>query len=132
MSLSSESLSIKSTAPADGVENWQRLVREQQQTIQALQQTIEKMERKLKQQQERIEQLEEELRAQKKLKGNQRFDRVSSTPRSQAQRKRERDPVQPRAAKNQALRSMRKESFTLMRSQRGQSSMDIVTMTFRS
>jgi TolA-binding protein len=69
MSSSSESLSIKSTAPADGVENWQRLVREQQQTIQALQQTIVKMERKLKQQQERIEQLEEELRAQKKLKG---------------------------------------------------------------
>jgi hypothetical protein len=69
MSSSSESLSIKSTAPADGVENWQRLVREQQQTIQALQQTIEKMERKLKQQQARIEQLEEELRVQKKLKG---------------------------------------------------------------
>lgn len=69
MSSSSESLPTKPTAPADGVENWQRLVSEQQQTIQALQLSIEKMERQLKQQQERIEQLEAELRAQKKLKG---------------------------------------------------------------
>jgi TolA-binding protein len=62
--------------PADGVEHWQRLVREQQETIQALRQTIqaqqqsiEKMERQRVQQQERIEQLEAELRELKKLKG---------------------------------------------------------------
>ncbi|MGA7935697.1 MAG: hypothetical protein WCA35_19260, partial [Kovacikia sp.] len=76
MSSSNESAPTKPTAPADGGVNWQRLVREQQETIQALrqtihtqQQTIEKMERQLKQQQERIEQLEAELRDQKKLKG---------------------------------------------------------------
>ena len=69
MSSSNESAPTKPTTPADGVVNWQRLLREQQETIQALQQTIEKMERQLKQQQERIEQLEAELRDQKKLKG---------------------------------------------------------------
>jgi Transposase IS66 family len=76
MSSSRESSPSQSVTPADGVENWQRLVVEQQQTIQALQQTIqaqqqtiEKMERQLQQQQERIEQLAAELRAQKKLKG---------------------------------------------------------------
>jgi septal ring factor EnvC (AmiA/AmiB activator) len=51
-----------SPAPVEGVEHWQRLVREQQQTI-------EKLEGQLKTQQERIEQLETELRTRKKLKG---------------------------------------------------------------
>jgi septal ring factor EnvC (AmiA/AmiB activator) len=69
MSSSCESTPAYATAPVDGVENWQRLVDEQQVTIQGLKQTIEKMERQLKQQQERIEQLEAELSAQKKLKG---------------------------------------------------------------
>jgi chromosome segregation ATPase len=76
MRASSETVTVKPTAPADGVENLQRLVDEQkqtiqrqQETIQKQQETIEKMERQLKQQQERIEQLEAELREQKKLKG---------------------------------------------------------------
>ncbi len=76
MSSSKESTPRKPAAPADGVEDWQRLVREQQETIQAqqetiqrLQQTIEQMERQLKQQQARSEQLEVELRDLKKLKG---------------------------------------------------------------
>lgn len=83
MSSSKESSPRKPAAPADGVENWQRLVREQQETIQAqqetiqaqqetiqrLQQTIEQMERQLKQQQARSEQLEVELKDLKKLKG---------------------------------------------------------------
>lgn len=76
MRASSETVTIKPTAPADGVEDLQRLVSEQkqtiqrqQETIQKQQETIEKMERQLKQQQERIEQLKAELREQKKLKG---------------------------------------------------------------
>lgn len=76
MSSSSESTPTNPTAPSDGVENLQQLVREQQETIQAqkqtiqvLHQTIEKMERQMKQQQERIEQLEAEVRDLKKLKG---------------------------------------------------------------
>ena len=69
MSSSHESAPTNPPAPTDGVENWQRLVREQQETIQALQQTIKKMERQQSQQQERIEQLEAELRDLKKLKG---------------------------------------------------------------
>jgi hypothetical protein len=76
MRASSETVTVKPTAPADGVEDLQRLVDEQkqtiqrqQETIQAQQETIEKMERQLKQQQERIEQLEAALREQKKLKG---------------------------------------------------------------
>jgi uncharacterized coiled-coil protein SlyX len=52
----------QSPAPVEGVEYWQRLVRERQQTI-------EKLEGQLKRQQERIEQLESELRTRKKLKG---------------------------------------------------------------
>ena len=76
MRASSETVTVKPTAPADGVEDLQRLldeqkqtIQKQQETIQAQQETIEKMERQLKQQQERIEQLEAELREQKKLKG---------------------------------------------------------------
>lgn len=62
--MSSRNASVPSqpTAPSKGVEYWQQLVREQQQTI-------EKLERQLIQQQERIEQLEAELKASKKLKG---------------------------------------------------------------
>ena len=62
MSSSIESTPTNATAPSDGVASLQRLVREQQETI-------EKMERQMKQQQERIEQLEAELRDLKKLKG---------------------------------------------------------------
>ena len=69
MSTRTETTSTPTTAPVDGVGNWQRLVREQQETIHALQQTIEKMDRQLKQQHERIEQLEAELKEAQKLKG---------------------------------------------------------------
>ena len=62
MSSSIESTPTNPTAPSDEVASLQRLVREQQETI-------EKMERQMKQQQERIEQLEAELRDLKKLKG---------------------------------------------------------------
>jgi len=62
MSSSNASAPTKPTALSEGVEYWQQLVREQQQTI-------EKLERQLIEQQERIEQLEAELKASKKLKG---------------------------------------------------------------
>lgn len=62
MSSSNASAPTQPTAPSMGVEYWQQLVCEQQQTI-------EKLERQLIQQQERIEQLEAELKASKKLKG---------------------------------------------------------------
>ena len=62
MSSSIEFTPTNPPAPSDGVGSLQRLVREQQETI-------EKMERQMKQQQERIEQLEAELRDLKKLKG---------------------------------------------------------------
>ena len=62
MSSSNASAPPQPTAPSMGVEYWQQLVREQQQTI-------EKLEQQLIQQQERIEQLEAELKASKKLKG---------------------------------------------------------------
>lgn len=62
MSSSPQNEPSPSPAPVEGVEHWQRLVREQQQII-------EKLEGHLKRQQERIEQLETELRTRKKLKG---------------------------------------------------------------
>jgi hypothetical protein len=62
MSSTPQNESSSSPAPVKGVEQLQRLVQQQQQTI-------EKLEGQLKTQQERIEQLETELRTRKKLKG---------------------------------------------------------------
>jgi TolA-binding protein len=62
MSSTPKNESSPSPAPVNDVESLQRLVRQQQQTI-------EKLEGQLKTQQERIEQLETELRTRKKLKG---------------------------------------------------------------
>jgi Transposase IS66 family len=62
MSSSQQNDPSQLSAPAEGVDDWQRLLHEQQQTI-------EKLEGQLKRQQERIEQLESELRTRKKLKG---------------------------------------------------------------
>jgi Transposase IS66 family len=69
MSSSPKNDSSQSSAPIEGVEYWQRLVRQQQEISQTQLQTIEKLEGQLKRQQERIEQLETELRTRKKLKG---------------------------------------------------------------
>lgn len=69
MSSSRKSAPTNSTAPCNGVETLQRLVHEQQETLQMLRQTIDKMEQQLKQKEERIEQLEAELRELKNLKG---------------------------------------------------------------
>jgi len=69
MSLKTDTTATNPTAPVDGVEELQRLVREQQQTIQAQQKIIAKLEQQLRQQRERIEQLEAHIREQKKLKG---------------------------------------------------------------
>jgi hypothetical protein len=69
MTSSSDSAPTSPTAQLNEAESLQRLVREQQETIQVLHQTIEKMEHQMKQQQERIDQLDAEVRELKKLKG---------------------------------------------------------------
>jgi hypothetical protein len=55
---SSDPALTRSSAQLKKAESLQRLVREQQETIQVLHQTIEKMAHQMQQQQERIEQLE--------------------------------------------------------------------------
>jgi hypothetical protein len=69
MTSSSDSVPTRLSAQLNEAESLQRLICEQQETIQVLHQTIEKMERQMKQQQERIEQLDAEVRGLKKLKG---------------------------------------------------------------
>jgi Transposase IS66 family len=70
MTSSSDPALTSSSAQLKEAESLQRLVREQQETIQVLHQTIEKMAHQMQQQQERIEQLEAEVRELKKLKGS--------------------------------------------------------------
>jgi predicted RNase H-like nuclease (RuvC/YqgF family) len=100
MTSSSDSAPTSSTAQLNESESLQRLVREQQETIQMLRQTIERMDQQLKQKEERIEQLEAEVRLLKKIKGRQNLKQVGLMGRKLIPRPVESALVQTREVRN--------------------------------